>query len=221
MTRLEARLRDALYAEALQVEESPDLFARVKASIEDDARRRRWRRRVAAIIGAALAAFAALVAAVTDFREGELFMDWRILELITTALLVVIIIVLGPFIKRFGKSYAAEVFRANPGTGKSFIVLMDFAYYLVFGAYVLFTPVLNRPDTWSAVVNGVQLKAEIIKVAGILLLMGVLHGVNLLLLPIIGRLLMLNKQLDLEMRDRERGPQRPQGPDATGRASQP
>ena len=138
-------------------------------------------------------------------------MDWRILELITTALLVVIIIVLGPFIKRFGKSYAAEVFRANPGTGKSFIVLMDFAYYLVFGAYVLFTPVLNRPDTWSALVNGVQLKAEIIKVAGILLLMGVLHGVNLLLLPIIGRLLMLNKQLDQEMRDRERGPQKPKG----------
>ena len=220
MTRLEARLRDALYAEALQVEESPDLFARVKGSIEDDDRRRRWRRRVAAITATALAAFAALIAAVTDFREGELFMDWRILEVITTALLVVIIIVLGPFIKRFGKSYAAEVFRANPGTGKSFIVLMDFAYYLVFGAYVLFTPVLNRPDTWSQVVNGVQFKAEIIKVAGILLLMGVLHGVNLLLLPIIGRLLMLNKQLDQEMRDRERGPQRPRGPDATGRSGQ-
>jgi hypothetical protein len=49
----------------------------------------------------------------------------------------------------------------------------------------------------------------------------VLHGVNLLLLPIIGRLLMLNKQLDQEMRDRERGPQRPQGPDTAGRAGQP
>jgi uncharacterized membrane protein len=221
MTRLEGRLRDALYAEALQVEESPDLFARVKGSIEDDARRRRWRRRVAAITGTALAVLGALVAAVTDFREGELFMDWRILELITTALLVVIIIVLGPFIKRFGKSYAAEVFRANPGTGKSFIVLMDFAYYLVFGAYLLFTPVLNRPDNWSLVVNGAQLKAELIKVGGILLLMGVLHGVNLLLLPIIGRLLMLNKQLDQEMRDREHRPQRPQGPDAAGRPGQP
>ena len=95
---------------------------------------------------------------------------------------------------------------------------MDFAYYLVFGAYVLFTPVFNRPETWSQVVNGAQLKAEIIKVAGILLLMGVLHGVNLLLLPIIGRLLMLNKQLDQEMRDRERGPQ---GPDVSRRPGQP
>ena len=218
MTRLEARLRDALYAEAGEIEESPDLFARVKGSIEDDARRRRWRRRVAAITGTAVAAFAALVAAVTNIREGELLMDWRILELLTTAVLAVIIIVLGPFIKRFGKSYAAEVFRANPGTGKSFIVLMDFAYYLVFGAYVLFTPVFNRPETWSQVVNGAQLKAAIIKVAGILLLMGVLHGVNLLLLPIIGRLLMLNKQLDQEMRDRERGPQ---GPDVAGRPGQP
>lgn len=207
MTRLEARLRDALYAGA-QVEESSDLFARVKGSIEDDARRRNWRRRVAVITGTALAAFAALVAAVTDFREGELFMDWRILELLTTALLVAIVIVLGPFIKRFGKSYAAEVFRANPGTGKSFIVLMDFAYYLVFGAYVLFTPVLNPPETWGAYANAAQVKVEIMKVAGMLLLMGVLHGVNLLLLPIIGRLLMLNKQLDQEMRDRERGPQR-------------
>lgn len=55
----------------------------------------------------------------------------------------------------------------------------------------------------------------------ILLLMGVLHGVNLLLLPIIGRLLMLNKQLDQEMRDRERGAQRPQGPDIAGRPGQP
>jgi hypothetical protein len=219
MTRLESRLRDALYAEAGQVDESPDLFERIKGSIEDDARRRRWRRQVAAITGTALAAFASVLVGVTDFRGGDLFMDWRILELVTTALLVGIIIVLGPFIKRFGKSYAAEVFRANPGTGKSFIVLMDFAYYLVFGAYVLFTPVLTRPDTWSAVVNGVQLKAEIIKVAGILLLMGVLHGVNLLLLPIIGRLLMLNKQLDQEMRDRERTP-RPQEPDAPGRPGQ-
>jgi hypothetical protein len=63
---------------------------------------------------------------------------------------------------------------------------------------------LNRPQAWSDAVNAVQLKDETMKVAGILLLMGVMHGVNLLLLPIIGRLLMLNKQLDQEMRDRER-----------------
>jgi hypothetical protein len=95
---------------------------------------------------------------------------------------------------------------------------MDFAYYVIFGAYILFTLTLNRHESWSDAVNAVQLKDETIKVAGILLLMGVMHGVNLLLLPIIGRLLMLNKQLDQEMHDRERGPQ---GPDAAGRRGQP
>jgi hypothetical protein len=45
-------------------------------------------------------------------------MDWWILELITIGVLIVIVAVLGPLIKRFGKAYAADVFRANPRTGK-------------------------------------------------------------------------------------------------------
>ncbi len=211
MTRLEQRLRDALYAGAVQVEESPDLFARIERSLEDESRRRTWRRRVATIAGAALGALAALLVAVTDYREGGLLMDWRVLEIITMGILIAIVIVFGPFIKRFGKSYAAEVFRANPSTGKSFIVLMDFAYYLIFGAYVLFTPVFQRPSSWAETVNAAQFKVETAKVAGILLLIGVLHGVNLLILPIIGRLLMLNKQLDQQMRDRERNQPRTPG----------
>jgi hypothetical protein len=205
MTVLEDRLRDALSAGAEQIEESPDLFARIKGSIEDERQRRAWRRRVARSTAAAVAALMALVAYVTEYREGALLMDWWILELITAGLLVVIVIMLGPFIKRFGRSYAAEVFRANPTTGKSFIVLMDFAYYLVFGAYVLFTPVFKQLSSWAPTVNAVQLKDETMKVAGIFLLMGVLHGVNLLILPIIGRLLMLNRQLDMQMREAERG----------------
>ena len=52
-------------------------------------------------------------------------MDWWILELITVGALLVALLVLGPLIKRFGRSYAADVFRANPRTGKSYIVLMD------------------------------------------------------------------------------------------------
>ena len=59
-------------------------------------------------------------------------MDWWILELFANALLVGVALWLGPLIKRFGKSYAADVFRANPRTGKSFIVLTDIAYYLIF-----------------------------------------------------------------------------------------
>ena len=210
MTVLEERLRDALFAGAQQIEESPDLFARIKGSIEDDRQRRAWRWRVGRATAAAVAALVALIASVTEYREGALFMDWWILELITAGVLVAIVIVLGPFIKRFGRSYAAEVFRANPSTGKSFIVLMDFAYYLIFGAYVLFTLTFQQLPRWgwAPTVNASQLKDETMKVAGILLLMGALHGVNLLILPIIGRLLMLNRQLDMQMRDAER-PQPP------------
>ena len=201
--KLEDRLRDALFAGLEQVEESPDLFARVQGSIEDLKRRRQWRRRVAAVAGVAVAALAALLYAVTDYREGELLMDWWVLELITTGILVAIVIVLGPFIKRFGKGYAAEVFRSNPGSGKNFIVLTDFAYYLIFGAYVLFTITFERPSGWTDTVNAAQLEAETHKIAGIFLLMGVLHGANLLMLPITGRLLTLNRQLDLEMHKKD------------------
>ena len=144
-------------------------------------------------------------------------MDWWILELITAGLLVAIVIVLGPFIKRFGRSYAAEVFRANPSTGKSFIVLMDFAYYLIFGAYVILTLAFQHHSSWASTVNAAQFKDETIKVAGILLLMGVLHGVNLLILPIIGRLLMLNRQLDMQMTEAQRGHQSAAG---SGRADE-
>ncbi len=203
--RLEERLRDALLAGAQQVEESPDLFARVQRSIEDEIRRREWRQRVATTAGVAVAGLLGFLFIATDFREGELLMDWRILEFLTTTILVTIVILLGPFIKRFGKSYAAEVFRSNPSTGKSFIVLTDFAYYLIFGSYVLFTLVFERPDDWTPMVNAVQFKIETVKIAGLLLIIGVLHGMNLLMLPIIGRLLTLNRQLDHLVR--KSGPQ--------------
>lgn len=71
-------------------------------------------------------------------------MNWWLLELITVGLLVVALGVLGPLIKRFGRSYAADVFRANPRTGKSYIILMDVAYYLIFTAYILFTTVFEQ-----------------------------------------------------------------------------
>ncbi len=200
MTALEERLRVALLVGAAQVEESPDLFARVKGSIEDEAKRRAWRWRVGAVAGAAFAGLLGLIATATDYQEGELLMTWWVLELLTTAVLVTLVIVLGPFIKRFGRSYAAEVFRSNPSTGKSFLVLMDFAYYLIFGAYILFTLVLERWDDWTQMVGAAQLQLELAKVGGIFLILGVLHSANLLMLPIIGRLLTLNRQLDLEMR---------------------
>ena len=139
MTAVETRLRDALFAGAAAAEESPDLFARIQLSIEDDRRQRRQRRRACGIAACVVGALAAIVFATTERRQGELLMDWWVLELLTDAILIGMALWLGPLIKRFGKSYAADVFRANPRTGKSFIVLTDIAYYLIFISYIMFT----------------------------------------------------------------------------------
>jgi hypothetical protein len=123
-------------------------------------------------------------------------MEWWILELITAAVLIAVVGTLGPLIKRFGKAYAADVFRANPRTGKSYLVLMDFAYYMIFGAYILFM-IRWEPDTgWEQQVNAEQFQASVFRLGGLLLLMGLLHGLNVLTLPVIGRIFTLNRQLD-------------------------
>lgn len=196
MSLLEQRLHDALVGGAEAVHESPDLFARVVGSIEADRRRRRQRMRALGVVAALVGALAGVLAATVDVTEGDLIMDWWILELLTTVFLVGLALWLGPFIKRFGKSYAADVFRANPRTGKSFIVLTDFAYYLLFASYILFTVTFELPSDWDTVVNGAQLKSEVSRVAGIVLIIGLLHGFNLLALPVIGRVLTLNRALD-------------------------
>lgn len=121
-------------------------------------------------------------------------MEWWVIEVITDAVLVVIVVVLGPFIKRFGRSYAADVFRGNPRTGKSYLVLMDIAYYLIFSAFILFTASFRRGPAWANL--GAQLEDEVVRVGGMLLLMGLLHGLNVLSLPLVGRLLGLNRALD-------------------------
>ena len=207
MSAVESRLRAALHDEAEAVVESPDLFARVELSIDDDRLLRRQHRALLAVIaciaGALVAlgvcvagALACVVFAVIDRRQGRLLMDWWILELITTAVLAALAFWLGPLIKRFGRSYAADVFRANPRTGKSFIMLTDVAYYLIFFSYILFTVSFAPRDGWSDTVNADQLQFETARVAGILLIIGVLHGVNLLALPLMGRLLTLNRHLE-------------------------
>ncbi len=200
MTRLEQLLQEAMADAGAQVEPSDDLFRRVQVGIDADRRRRRARRRTIALVGAATATVLVLIAAVT-YRQGESNMDWWIFELIAFVALVAIALVLGPFIKRFGRSYAADVFRSNPSTGKSFIVLTDFAYYLIFSAYILFTSKVERPSDWSETVGAEQVQYGLVRVGGILLIIGLLHGVNLLVLPIIGRLLTLNRRLDQQMRE--------------------
>jgi len=121
--------------------------------------------------------------------------EWWILESVITLVLVAVVLVLGPLIKRFGRSYAADVFRGNPRTGKSYMVLMDIAYYLIFTAYILFTANFEPDTGWAATVNAAQVEGSLVRLGGMLLVMGVLHGLNVLSLPVIGRLLGLGRDL--------------------------
>ena len=196
MTSVESALRDALGRGAAALDESEDLFARVQLSIEDDRRRRRQRRNRIGVVASLIGAVAAVVAGTVERREGELVMDWWILEVLWFAFMVGLAIWLGPFIKRFGKSYAADVFRANPRTGKSFIVLMDVAYYLIFMAFILFTVQFEPAGGWESTVGADQMRATAVRIGGILLIVGLLHGMNVLMLPMIGRILTLNRRLD-------------------------
>jgi hypothetical protein len=196
MTALETRLHDALVAGAEATVPAPDLFARVQLSVEADRARRRLRwKYLMRAIGAMAALGLAIILPARNI-EGRLTMEWWVLELITAAVLVAIALWLGPFIKRFGRSYAADVFRANPRTGKSYIVLTDIVYYLIFTAYILFTSTVDPPVGWDETVSGAQIQSVLIRVGGILLIIGVLHGFNLLIMPALGRLFSMNRRLD-------------------------
>jgi hypothetical protein len=179
---------------------SRDLFGRVLESVADDRRRRRKARRVAAAwtLGVVLAGTLALT--LTPRKNGVLQMPWWIVEVMTNLVLVAIAIWLGPFIKRFGRAYAADVFHDNPATGKSYIVLTDIVYYLIFTAYILFTVQLTPKDEWNNFFNHLvtaeQLQSALVRIGGILLIIGVLHGLNIVLMPVLGRLFSLNRRVD-------------------------
>ncbi len=125
-------------------------------------------------------------------------MSWWAVEIVTNVVLLAIVFGLGPLIKRFGRAYAGDIFRANPRTGKSYLVLMDVAYYLIFLAYILFTVAIEQRPEWRNASIGTQVEAELIRVGGMLLLMGILHGFNVLTLPLVGRLLGLTRQLEAD-----------------------
>ena len=198
MTVLETRLAEALSAGAANVSPATDLFARVQESVEADHLRRHRRARIAGIAIGIAVLVVAIVSMTTKREEGRLLMAWWILELLTTVLLIGVALWLGPFIKRFGRSYAADVFRSSPRTGKSFIVLTDIVYYLIFAAYILFTTSVFPKLGWSNLVRPAQIQHELVRVGGILLIIGVLHGLNLVLMPMLGRLFAANRGVDYQ-----------------------
>ena len=195
MADLETRLHDALGDAGSHTHPSPDLFARVVGSIAEDRARRRRVRTIALLWVAGVALLALLTVTLTPKDEEGMHMPWWILEIATNVVLVGIALWLGPFIKRFGRAYAADVFHDNPQTGKSYIVLTDIVYYLIFTAYILFTIRVDAPVYYMGEVHADLVKVELVRIGGILLIIGVLHGLNLVIMPVLGRLFSLNRRL--------------------------
>ncbi|HWO51466.1 MAG TPA: hypothetical protein VNN23_07710 [Ornithinibacter sp.] len=197
MTHLEDRITRALTQSPTRP--SPDLFDRVLDSIEADQRRRRHGILTAAAAAVLVSAVTAAVLLLTPRTNGALAMPWWILEVAVTLVLVAMAVWLGPFIKRFGRAYAADVFHDNPLTGKSYIVLTDIVYYLIFAAYILFGVHFAPQSDWNNDVSGLvtaeQLAFSAARIGGILLIIGILHGINIVLMPVLGRLFSLNRRV--------------------------
>jgi hypothetical protein len=99
-------------------------------------------------------------------------MAWWILELIKFLVLIALAVSLHQLIRRFGKNYVADIFQATPRIGRNFIILADFAYYLIFAAYTLFNVNFNQATGWRATVNSAQLEEFVFSLAGICLIIG-------------------------------------------------
>ena len=177
----------AAFRVADQYQPSPDLFAKVTSSIEEDASHRRRVRNIAGALVAALGFIAVYLFVAIDRVDGALEMPFWTLEVLVTGIMVGLVLVLGPAIRRFGTAFESDVFRSSPATGRSFLTLMDIAYYLIFGAYTIMTLMYSPPtDVTGAEFLVNQVEFEIFRVAGLLMLMGVLHAVTLAALPVVG-----------------------------------
>lgn len=181
---IEQRLTEALHG-ADEYLPSPDLFAKVQRSIEQDAAHRRRVRRALLWAGGGLAAAVVWLAAFLDVGDGTATLPWWTLEVLTAAILIVLVLVLGPAIRRFGTDLTLDVFRSNRATSQRFLALIDIAYYLVFTAFVLMTTSFSAQTEWGGRLAA-QMEHELHRVGGLLLVMGILHALNIAVLPVMG-----------------------------------
>lgn len=164
---------------------SPDLFAKVQRSIDEDAEHRARVKR-GLMFSAVAAVFVVAYLALTVNRSGgAISMSFLALETLVTVAMVGLVLVLGPAIRRFGEQYEQACFVGSPATGRRVLRLLDIAYYLIFLAFIamtlVFDPALQFDPNLAAWVLG-----ESIRIAGLMLLMGVLHVALVLALPLAG-----------------------------------
>jgi hypothetical protein len=179
---VEQRLVEALRATD-RIEPSADLWTRVVHSIEED---RAHRRRVVASAAITAAIAAVLVATgslnVVDTPAGRQ-VRLPAMELSETMALVALVMVLGPAIRRFGRGYAHDLWRSTPDTPTALLRLLDVAYLLVFGGYILLTA--NFGFGRSTIDIAQQIEDLCWRAGGLVLTMGLLHAATIMALPVV------------------------------------
>jgi hypothetical protein len=181
---LEERLIQVLHR-ADDFEPSPDLFARVERSLEEDLRHRRRVRTVTLSLIAGVVAIAMFLRVVISVApSGRLVAPGWSLWLVTILVQVAVVVTLGPTLRRFGQPFVTDVFRFDPDTGRRFMRLLDIAFYLF-----LFGVILTRSDfqSWNrTLVLGSDAWEWTARVAFFLVVMGVAHAFTIATLPLVG-----------------------------------
>jgi hypothetical protein len=113
-------------------------------------------------------------------------MNWWTVEIIQVVALVALAFSLHRIIRRSGESYARELFSSTPEIGDRFLMLADIAFYLIFAAYTLFNLQLHSD---VATVGAGEIEAVVYSIAGIALIIGMLHLVNVIFLPAVSKLI--------------------------------
>jgi hypothetical protein len=181
---LEQRLSEALHS-ADDYEPSPDLFARVKRSVEEDkAHRRRLARNIILSAAALLTTVFMTGSALRVSPAGLLLIPAWVMDGVATTVMFLILVFLGPSIRRFGKNYVDDIFAITGDTGERILRLLDVAYYLVFTGLILISTELARWRTEIVFQSG--LEEALGRIGRLMVLMGVLHAVTLLVLPFVG-----------------------------------
>ena len=179
---VEQRLVEAFQTSA-QIDPTPDLFARVVHSIEEDRRHRRRVVRTAAVLAAAFASVIMVGAlSIQENRAGR-FVHRPTMEILEAVSLITLLVVLGPAIRRFGRNFAADLWPKNAITPHAILRLLDVAYYLVGAGYILLSTEFR-----FGVFDGLladQLGDASIRIGGLLLSLGLLHAMTLFVLPLI------------------------------------
>jgi hypothetical protein len=166
-----------------RVEPSPDLWSRVLHSIEED---QAHRRRVVTSVAVTIAMVAGLVAlGMANLIDTPTGRQVRIpaMELIETIALIGLVAVLGPAIRRFGRGYADDLWPTTPAMPRSLLRLLDVAYLLVFGGYILLTTYFDYG--WSMIGVAEQVEDLCWRVGGLVLTMGLLHAATIMVLPVV------------------------------------